>query len=235
MTNELFDGLTVLNFRDDIYRNIVSLRESQDLFDDLTDLEDGRQAAINLEVASGPFIYSITQPIIERPFEEATYNEAVRFPFQNWSKTRYSDGSFGVWYGAASLETSIYETVYHWQQFLDDAGWASLDGVAIGRKVYCVICEAVLLDFRSKIDRFPGLVDKNSYHYTQQIGARIHHEGQPGVVTRSARCGGETFAIFNSRVLSAPRPSCFLTYRQEERTVVVERQLGEVIAKVNKA
>lgn len=235
MTNELFDGLTILNFRDDIYRNIVSLRESQDLFDDLTDLEGGREAAINLEVSSRPFIYSITQPIIDRPFEEAAYNEAVCFPFQNWSKTRYSDGSFGVWYGAASLETSIYETVYHWRQFLDDAGWASLDGVAIERKIYRVRCEAALLDLRQKAGQFPGLVDKNSYHYTQQIGIRIHHEGQPGLITRSARCNGEIFAIFNSQVLVAPRAFCFLTYRMEAGAVAVERQPGEVVAKVNKA
>ncbi len=59
--------------------------------------------------------------------------------FNHWSTTRYSDGTFGVWYGTDSLETGIHETVYHWRYgLLQDAGWEDHEGVTIERKMYHV-------------------------------------------------------------------------------------------------
>ncbi len=37
----LFDDITITDFHDDLHRNIVSLRESENLFDDLTDSPEG--------------------------------------------------------------------------------------------------------------------------------------------------------------------------------------------------
>lgn len=228
----LFDGVVIDDFHDDLYRNIVSLRQSQDLFDDLTDSPGGIQAAINLEMASKPRTFVSQQPIIDRPFEEAKFNEAIQYPFEHWAKTRYSDGSFGVWYGAADLETTVHETVYHWRsQFLTDVGWQDIEGIEIERKVFLVRCDAGLLNFIAKIDDYPALIDPNQegYHLTHQVGARIHHDGHPGLVTKSARCDGLSYAIFNSVVLSNPRQQCYLTYRVHEGGVVVERNPDDVI------
>jgi hypothetical protein len=225
-----FHGLTVVDLHDDAHRNIVSLRESQDLYDDLTDSPEAWKAAIDLEMSVKPHTHVSGQPVIDRPFEEAAYNEAIDYPFNHWYRTRYSDGSFGVWYGADSLETSIHETVYHWRaNLLEDVGWQMLDGVAIERKVYLVRCDAALFDFRPRLDAFPALVDPVSYHFTHQLGARIHHDGHPGLISRSARCRGDVYAVFNPRVLSNPRPQCYLTYRIEADSVVIERRPGEVL------
>ncbi len=220
----LFDGITITDFHDDAHRNIVSLRESEDLFDDLTDSPEGWQSAINLEANTKPHTNVSHQPIIDRPFEEAAYNEAIDYPFENWSNTRYSDGSFGVWHGADSLETGIHETVYHWRYgFLQDAGWENHEGVVIERKVYRVRCDAALLNFIPKLEAFPSLVDPKGYSFSHQVGRRIHHDGHPGLISRSARCEGDVYAIFNSQVLSNPRQICFLTYRIESGAVVIER------------
>ena len=175
----LFDGLTLADVHGDIHRNIVSVRESQDLYDDLTDSPDGWQAAINLELTTKPHTYTSNQPVIDRPFEEAIFNEAINYPFENITKSRYSDGSFGVWYGANDLETSIHETAHHWRtNLLEDAGWHTLDGIVIERKVYRIRCDAGLLNFISKLETFPALIDPspNSYRLTQPVGARIHHD-----------------------------------------------------------
>lgn len=229
----LFNGLTVIDVDDDAYRNIVSLRESEDLFDDLTSTRKGWKAAIELELATKPLTYQSNQPIIDRPFEEATYNEAIEYPYSHWSKTRYSDGSFGVWYGADSLATGIYESVYHWHQLLlKDAGWHALDDVYIERKVFQVRCTASLLNFIPKLDAFPALVDPVSYHLTHQVGTRIHHEGHPGLLSRSARHEGKIYAIFNSHVLTNPRTLCYLTYRTQTESIIVEREPGEVLLKI---
>jgi hypothetical protein len=220
----LFDGITITDFHDDAHRNIVSLRESENLFDDLTDSPGGWQSAIDLEAGTKPHTNISHQPVIDRPFEEAAYNEAIDYPFKHWSTTRYSDGTFGVWYGADSLETGIHETVYHWRYgLLQDAGWEDHEGVTIERKVYNVRCDAALLNFRPKLAAFPSLVDPQDVAFTHQIGTRIHHDGHPGLVSRSARCDGDVYAIFNAQVLSNPRQMCFLTYRIASGAVIIER------------
>lgn len=233
MIEDLFNGLTITDFHDDMHRNIVSLRESQDLYDDLTDSPEGWQAATDLEMATKPHTYLSDQPVIDRPFEEAAYNEAIKYPFEHWSMTRYCDGSFGVWYGADSLVTSIYETVHHWRRgFLEDVDWQNIDGVVIERKVYLVRCDAALLDFIPKIDEFPALIDSSSHHLTHQIGARMNHDGHPGLISRSARCEGLNYAVFNPHVLTSPRQLCYLTYRTEAAQVLIERKPGEVMLRI---
>lgn len=231
--DDLFNGLTVADVHDDIHRNIVSLRVSEDLFDDLSDNPDAWKAATDLEADSKPHTYSTYQPVITRPFEEADYNDAIEYPFRHWSSTRYSNGSFGVWYGTDTLQTSIHETVHHWRfKLLEDAGWQDIEGVEVDRKVYLVRCEAALLDFRQKIQTHRALIDSASYHLTHQVGAKIHHDGHPGLISRSARCEGDIYAVFNQRTLSNPRHVCYLSYRVEGGAVTIERQPGEVLLRI---
>jgi hypothetical protein len=231
--DDFFEGLTITDFHGDMHRNIVSLRESQDLFDDLSDSAESRQAAIHLELATKPHTHVSNQPIIDRPFEEAIYNDAIGYPFSHWSRTRYSDGPYGTWYGADTLKTSIHETVHHWRNnLLEDAGWQNIEGVSIERKVFLVKCDTALLDFLPKLDAFPALVNPASYHFTHQVGARMHHDGHPGLVSRSARCEGDVYAVFNPQVLSSPRQFCHLTYRLEGDWVAIERQPGELLLRI---
>lgn len=226
MPNSLFSGLRLADTHDDIFRNIVSLRISEDLFDDLSDDPADWQHAINLELERKPQTFSSRNPIIYRPFEEAEWNAAIEYPFRNWCSSRFSDGTFGVWYGASLMETTIFETVHHWRnRFLDDAGFLQ-PGVSIERKVYLVRCDAALVDLRDTVPNFPALVS-DDYTLCHQVGARLHHEGHPGLVSQSARTNGEIYAIFNRDVLSNPRQHCFLTYTTTPNGVVVERNPGE--------
>ena len=135
------DGLTLKEIRQDLFRNIISTRQSQDLFDDLSDDPDDWHTAIHLEMAFKPPHYESNQPIIDRPFEEAAYLEAIQFPFDHLGESRFSKGTFGVWYGSEQLETTIHETVYHWKEgCLKDAGCDSLDNVSVERRVHLVHC-----------------------------------------------------------------------------------------------
>ena len=68
------------------------------------------------------------------------------------------------------------------------------------RKVYMVACSAALLDFRSASNEHSGLLHPSDYEFCQLVGARIHREGHPGLLTRSVRRpDGENVAIFNPR------------------------------------
>lgn len=223
----LFAALTLADTRRDLVRNIVSLRVSQDLFDDLSPDPADQEIAVRAELAVAPPFYAADRPVIRRPFEEAAWIEAVQFPFEHWAQSRYSRGRYGVWYGADSVETSVAETAYHWRRrLLADAGF-DRDGVVVERKAYRVHCEAALIDLRPLTGRFPPLLDPEDYGFCQAVGERLHREGHPGLVTRSARGPGEVYALLTPRVLSDPRLACALTYRIEGGRVRVERANGE--------
>ena len=69
--DSLFSELSLIDIHQSIARNIVSLRVSEGLFDDLTDDPEAWQAAQRLEMETKPKLFNSHQPIIERPFEEA--------------------------------------------------------------------------------------------------------------------------------------------------------------------
>lgn len=228
MIDPIFAQARLAETHGDLVRNIVSIRVSQDLFDDLSDNPADWQTAIKLELATKPRMFVSPVPVIDRPFEDARWNDAIHYPFRHWMKSRYSDGSFGVWYGADTVETSVHETVHHWRSgLLDDAGFTQ-PGVRIDRKCYRVRCDAALVDLRPTALAFPALVDPVDYGLTHQVGARLHREGHPGLVTASARCNGEVYAVLNPVVLSDPRQMCFLTYTTTATGIAVEREPGGV-------
>ena len=200
-------------FADDLFRNIVSLKESQDLFDDLSSDPQDQLLAVAAELASKPAGYG-EAPLIHRPFEEADYLSAIQWPFEHWSQSRYSNGRFGVWYGALDWQTTIHETLFHWRHgFLADCGFdRGTAPVVAERKLYRVRCEALLLDLRRLCKNHPGRFDGDSYQETQAAGARLSQQGHPGLLSRSARCAGDVAVLFTPKVLSSPRPFCFLRY-----------------------
>ena len=223
------EGLPLKEVRQDLYRNIVSLRESEDLYDDLSDSPGDWQAAVDLEASFKPPHYESHQPVIDRPFDEAALFDAIQFPFDNLGESRFSRGHFGVWYGSEDLETTIYETVYHWRnRLLADAGYQDIDGVGMERRVHLVRCDAALINLTHMTTEWPELTGDN-YAPCQTLGDNIHQQGHPGLWTRSARSARNNAAVFTPRVLSNPRISCYLSYRLEAGSVSVYRAPGEVL------
>ena len=230
----LFTKLVLADVQRDLARNIVSLRQSQDLFDDLASDPADWEIAQEVEEAVKPPTYRSHMPVIHRPFEDAQWFNAIGWPFRNWQASRFSDGSYGVWYGSDSIETTVYETAYHWfRGLLTDAGF-DREPVVAERKVYAVACEAALLDFREATSEYPDLLHPTDYAFPQMVGARIHREGHPGILIQSVRRPkGENAAIFNPAVLSDPRMKCQLTYRLEDERIIVEKQPGKTWLKLD--
>lgn len=214
----------VTPFRSDLVRNIKGLRVSQDLFDDLARDAADRDVAIAAESATR---VPSAAPLISRPFD---YGAVITYPFvpHNWQATRYSDGlAYGVWYGALELETTVYETAYHWHRFVMDS-FAGLDRAVLGeRRVFNVRCDAVLIDLRAADE--PRLTDRRDYAFTWQVGRYLWERSQSGLLARSARApAGNNAAILRPEVLSDVRDVCFLTYRMHPARdrVLVERTPG---------
>jgi hypothetical protein len=111
--------------------------------------------------------------------------------------SRFTDGSFGVYYAAATAATAIAETRHHRERFLREA--------RIGPEV---------LEMRSYLSRLvvplsalpddPALRDPLSYSASQPFGARARADGCNGLAYTSVRDpdGGSCVAAFRPRALT---------------------------------
>lgn len=220
----------------DWHRNIVSLRKSVELFADLVEDPADLQVLIEHEIATKPVHRD--PAILTRPFEEAELYDpvaaAIEWPFEHPSRSRFSAGAFGVWYGAESIETTVRETVYHFRKdtLASAIATASTKPIIQERRVHLVRCDALLVDLRAQSGREPRLLHPDDYSTCQILGAELKRSGMPGVLTYSARHPqAEIVAVFTPTVLADPRINCYLTYRltPADGTVVVERTPGEVL------
>ena len=215
----------VADFHGDLVRNIKGIRQSQNLFDDLSADPADHAAAVAAESATR---LPTPAAMITRPFD---YGTVITYPFlpQNWQATRFSDGlAYGVWYGSLELETTVYESAYHWHRFVMDS-FAKQDREIVGeRRVLNVRCDAILLDLRGKEKGAPRLLDRRDYGYAQGLGRYLKAQGQNGVLACSARADGDNAALLRPEVLSNVREKCFLTYRMNPRAdeISVERLSG---------
>jgi RES domain len=214
-----------VGFHDDLVRNIPGIRKSQNLFDDLSNNPADWQIAI---AAEGVERIPTTAAMISRPFD---YGTVVSYTFDSahWQATRFSDGStYGVWYGALDVQTTVYETAWHWYRFVLDSFPGEEREITTDRRVFDVRCDALLLDLRGKEVAYPDLVSRTSYAFTQQVGRYVHQQELNGLLVRSARCDGTNAALFRPERLSNVRDLTFLTYRINvmRDTFVAERTPG---------
>ena len=232
VTGTLFDKTA--DFKGRPYRNITTLRESEDLFDDLTD-GDGTASAIAAEAEMRVKNQSVLQDpkIIQRGFDYT--RSLIDYPFKNEPTlfTRFGDGTYGVWYGSLEMKTTVFETGFH--MIKAERAVEGLDEVVVReRAVYRVKCRAILIDLRGKQESYPKLIS-DDYAFTQQIGQRMNTEGHPGLLAPSSRTKGANTVIFNPDVLSDPRLHCHLTYYYDPQTleIKVERTVGRTWLKVD--
>jgi len=215
----------VVDFHDDVVRNIKGIRASQHLFDDLSDDREDQALAVAAESAGR---IPSEAPLLTRPLD---YGAVVTFPFVdfNGQGTRFSDGlNYGVWYGSLDLETTVHETVHRWHEFILDSFPREDREITGERRVFHARCDGILIDLRGKERREKRLLDRRDYRYTQQLGRYLKEQNQNGLLVHSARCRGTNVAIFAPSVLSRVRDLCVLTYRMNpmQDLVRVERTPG---------
>jgi hypothetical protein len=197
-------------FHDDLVRNIPGARESHSLFDDLSSDPADWDVAIAAESTER---IPTAAALITRPFD---YGSVISYTFDSahWQTTRFSDGSlYGVWYGSLAVETTVYETAWHWYRFVLDSFAGEDREIVTERRVFDVRCEALLIDLRGKEVAYPDLTSRASYTFTHEVGRYVHEQAMNGLLVRSARCGGINAAIFKPERLSSVRHRTYLTYR----------------------
>jgi RES domain-containing protein len=96
--------------------------------------------------------------------------------------SRFSDGSFGIWYCGDRFEVALAETAFHFERFM--RATAEPAGDADFRELTCRIGGA-MHDLR-KADP-EGCLAPDDWAPGQALGRRVRAEGADGVVYRSVR------------------------------------------------
>jgi len=122
--------------------------------------------------------------------------------------SRFSDGSYGVYYAANSLDTAIEETKYHRACFLsctnEDAG-------EIAMRVYIGKVVKHMHDIRN--GDYEDLHDSDDWTPGQKFGREMKAINSWGIVYRSVRDpGGECIAALRPPAVSIPRQGPHLSY-----------------------
>lgn len=198
------------------YRIIPSIYPTVGLFDDVADPAD-LQAIVALESATNPRILTEAGELsLVRPEERITGEGTtpIMAAFTHAKSSRFSDGTYGVYYSAHDQETAIAETAYHRLRFITDAG---LRSEIVHMRVYSGHVRGSFDDVRGRGLR-SKIYDPDSYAFSQQYARRIFDANRmDGIVFRSVRRPeGECVAVFRPRRITNVRVVRHLQYRFEE-------------------
>ena len=141
------------------------------------------------------------------------------FTHLNPRGSRFSDGTYGIYYAGREFETALRETAWHFARIAAD----SADGprhedmrVLVGR------IETRMHD----VGTLPPpeqalLLDPDSYAASQQFGARLREQGSNGIVYPSVRHhGGRCVGAFRPRAVGLPMQTKHLQYHYDGMRVV---------------
>jgi len=115
--------------------------------------------------------------------------------------SRFSDGSYGVWYCGDRFEVSLAETVYHFERFMRATDEAPAE--AQFRELICAI-HGELADLRPAAE-WQDYLAPDSWTQGQLLGRQIRSDGGDGVVYPSVRCAeGNAAGLFWPDLIGIP-------------------------------
>ena len=131
------------------------------------------------------------------------------FTHVNPKGSRFSDGSYGVYYAAAALETAIFETAYNFARISEDSEDPPRREpmrVLLGAAA-CTVHDVTSLPD----DERRACLDSNSYTASRRLGARLREGGSDGLYYPSVRHkDGRCIAVYRngprSESVGSPRP-----------------------------
>jgi len=128
------------------------------------------------------------------------------------SGTRFTDGSYGVYYASNSLKTAIAETKYHREKFLRDFNAPKIE---IDMRVLLADLKAKLHDISNQQSKMPSLYSSENYTDAQKFGKQLRGNGLSsyGIRYTSVRySAGECVTVFRPSALSHCRQERHLCY-----------------------
>lgn len=168
-------------------------------------------------------IESLTNPRVRDEIGEIALvpaHERVTGPGASWVMaafthlgfpSRFSDGSYGVYYAALSQECAVAETVFHLGRFYLATGEHPCE---VDMRVLEARIDASLRDIRGEARRFRTVYDPDDYSASQRFARGLRERGANGIVYDSVRlAGGQCAAAFRPTVIKGmPRGDRYLLY-----------------------
>ena len=112
--------------------------------------------------------------------------------------SRFTDGQYGVYYGARDLETAIAETMHHREKFLSATEEHDTE-LTMRQYVNRVAME--MHDVRG--EKYSELYDPDSYEVSQPFAKTLRAGGSSGLLYRSVRHeSGECVAVFRPKAVT---------------------------------
>ena len=139
--------------------------------------------------------------------------------------SRFSDGSYGVYYAAHSLETAVRETAFHRGKFL---AATSEPACEVDMRAYVGRPLKPFLDIRGT--KYSSLHHPDDYATPQAFAKPLRAEGHGGLVYRSVRHeGGECIGAFKPQAVSIPMAGAALAYVWDGERIAKVYEKSEVL------
>jgi RES domain len=141
------------------------------------------------------------------------------FTHLNPEGSRFTDGSYGVYYAGNTIDTAIAETQYHRALFLAATHQPPIE---IDMRSYASDLSVELHDIRLCQFSMPQIynLDPNHYADAQALAKTLRNAGSNGIVYDSVRMfGGECVAVFRPCVLSPARQGPHFCYVWDGRKI----------------
>jgi hypothetical protein len=157
-------------------------------------------------------------PPAERIAGPGTTPIMAAFTHLNPEGSRFSDGTYGVYYAAHEMPTAIVETAHHRAIFLGRTREAAGE---IDMRTYLADISAELVDVRGHGRRKPDIMNPDDYKASQVFARGRRSEGAGGIVYDSVRReGGQCVAIFRPRLVSPTRQGPHIAFVWDGKAIV---------------
>lgn len=196
------------------YRIVPTRYPTVYLFDRVADVEDF-DALYALESLTNERVRDEVGQIELVPPQDRTVGPGsgpvmAAFTHLNPEGSRFSDGSYGVFYAAHDKDTAVAETQYHHARFLAATKQPPMQ---LPMRLYAVRVSAQLHDLRPLDLAGKGIHAPGSYAASQALGKALRQQGSAGVVYRSVRqAGGECIGLFKPKGASQCVHAAHLLY-----------------------
>lgn len=189
------------------YRLVNSKFPPIALFDDVADVSEF-ETLYQIQALTNPRLQNEVGrleliPHMEIPFgiPGCTYATAP-FTHVNPDGSRFSDGSFGVLYLAATMETALAEVHHH-----QDKYWSKVQGLNYERFVFrglsCAFVDHSMKDATS-LPMSDPIYDPDDYTHSRALGRAVKNIGRSGLRYNSVRLqGNDCWALMTPKIVSS--------------------------------
>lgn len=186
-----------------------------DLFEDIADPADW-DAILSAESKTNPRVAESVGMLDLVPTDRRVAGDGASWamaPFVHTSKdrpSRFSAGSYGVYYAGDRIEVALFETIYHHSRFMaatqELAGWTSEFRELVGS------LDADLHDVSDQ-SAFVELYHATDYAAPQAVASELRDQGSNGILYRSVRYpDGQAVALFWPDIAGIPKQGQHFAY-----------------------